>query len=322
MSDLLVKTSGQKLDKKQFTENSVKTLMLLHGWGMNSLVWEPIREALESQYHLLWIDLPGHGFNQHLEAESLDNIVHLIAKKTPDDTHVIGWSLGGMVAQALAQGIPSKIKSLTLVASTPRFSQSKNHDWPHAMSEEVLNRFADNLKQDPEKTIKGFIALQFIGVKNAKQAQNNLINHILNIRKNTQTSEHKKMSQDNDDNYNGGRQTGQKWGGVFDKLNRTVFLDDSIPLSEGKNNIPTNEALDVGLRILHETDLRSLESICPEHWIFAEYDRLIPKEVINDLKSLRADAQITLLEKAGHAPFITHTEIFIKHLRNFIDSQS
>ena len=293
LNNFLVKTSGQN----QVEDNSVKTLMLIHGWGMNSQVWEPIREALESQYHVLWIDLPGHGFNRHIEMQSLEQMVALIADVTPENTHLIGWSLGGLVAQALAQNLflqkSQRIKSMTLVTSTPRFSQDLNSDWQHAMSDELLNRFADNLKQDTEKTLKGFIALQFIGVKDAKQAQDNLINHIL---------------------YNG--KTLKKGGGVF-----SDDIKGAESTSESKQfNIPTHEALDVGLGILMHADLRKLTPSCPEHWIFAEYDQLIPKEVINDLISLRPGAEITLLEKAGHAPFITHSDVFLKRAIDFIEA--
>ena len=293
LNNFLVKTSGQN----QVEDNSVKTLMLIHGWGMNSQVWEPIREALESQYHVLWVDLPGHGFNRHIEMQSLEQMVALIADVTPENTHLIGWSLGGLVAQALAQNLSQqmsqRIKSMTLVTSTPRFSQDLNSDWQHAMSDELLNRFADNLKQDTERTLKGFIALQFIGVKDAKQAQDNLINHIL---------------------YNGKRP--KKGGGVF-----SDDIKAAESTSESKQfNIPTQEALDVGLAILMHADLRKLTPSCPEHWIFAEYDQLIPKEVINDLISLRPDAEITLLEKAGHAPFITHSDVFLKRATDFIEA--
>jgi len=260
LSNLLVKTSGQEFT----TDGSVKTLMLLHGWGMNSQVWEPIREALESRYHLLWVDLPGHGFNKHVEAISVENMLALVAKVIPRETHIMAWSLGGLIAQMLTKKLPQHIKSLSLVTTTLKFSQGENDDWLNAMSDEVLNRFADNLKQDTEKTLKGFIALQFIGVKNAKQIQDDLINQIL----------YQVPCRGNNS---------EKWGGAF---------LDNVELA------PT----------------------CPEHWIFSEYDRLIPKEVINDLKYLRPDAEITLLEKAGHAPFITHSEAFLKNATRFIDA--
>ncbi|MGK0271297.1 MAG: pimeloyl-[acyl-carrier protein] methyl ester esterase [Cocleimonas sp.] len=309
MNNLLVKTSGLVLDgtcdETGAKNNSIKILMLLHGWGMNSQVWEPIREHLESQYHLIWVDLPGHGFNRKVEAENLEQIVDLIADVTPNNTHLIGWSLGGLIAQALEQKIPEKISSMTLVTSTPRFSQDmsqgslhstlqgKNESWRHAMSDDVLNRFADDLKQDTEKTLKGFIALQFVGVKNAKQAQNELINHILYANKTLIKSGVALLN--NDQNSNGSTQP---------QLEQT--------------NIPTQKALDVGLSILKRADLRNTKPSCPQHWIFSEYDRLIPKEVINDLISLRPNAEITMLEKAGHAAFITHSSLFLKHVNDFL----
>lgn len=317
LSELLVKTSGQKLDDNQSSEKSIKTLMLIHGWGMNSHVWEPIREALEFQYHIIWIDLPGHGFNRHLEAKSLEYIVELISDQTPKNTHILGWSLGGLVAQALAQRIPQKISSLTLVTSTPRFSQIKNNDWTHAMSDQVLNRFADNLKQDIEKTLKGFIALQFIGVKNAKKAQDDLISHVLSNGKNAQPRHSRGNKGASRRRPEGQDEIESKWGGI----NLADSIDHKGSDIGQISNIPTQEALDVGLSILKDDDLRLVKPTCPEHWLFAEYDRLIPKEVINDLISLRPDAEITLLEKAGHAPFITHSESFLKQVTHFIDAQ-
>jgi len=255
--------------------------MLIHGWGMNSQVWQPIREALESRYHLIWVDLPGHGFNRNIDAESLENMVELIAAQTPENTHIMAWSLGGLVAQALANKLPKQVKSLSLVATTPRFSQNREEntdtpqnkkEWKYAMTEIVLNRFADNLTKDPVKTLKGFIALQFMGVENSKQAQNDLINHIL----------YSKSFNNGMDVLNEAKQRDEdlstKWGGVSP--------DYPIGQETEISNIPSKEALDVGLSILKQADLRHLPMSCPEHWIFGEFDRLIPKQVINDLKSL------------------------------------
>ncbi|KAG1694957.1 Malonyl-[acyl-carrier protein] O-methyltransferase [Nymphon striatum] len=179
--------------------------------------------------------------------------------------HIVGWSLGGLVAQALADQEPDLVKSLTLVASTLRFSQDENKDslWSHAMSKKVLQNFSVNLKEDTEGTLKRFIALQFMGVKNAKEIQKELIQDICKIEK--------------------------------------------TPKSRGV----TSESLELGLNLLTESDFRLHKSKHQQHWIFAEKDRLIPKDVINDLKSLRSDAQITLLKNAGHAPFMTHPDEFM-----------
>jgi len=267
LKPLFVKTSGQG-----------EPLIVLHGWGMNSAVWESVRPALESRYRVSWIDLPGHGKNQHVVAsnavDSMDEIVDLMMPHIPDGAHLMGWSLGGLVIQAIAERLSkmgeNKIKSMTLVASTPKFSQAGGSQqvdsWQHAMSLEVLNTFSENLSQDTEGTLKRFIALQFMGVKDSKPIQRELISAM------------------------------QKWGGVHP------------------------ESLKQGLALLIHSDFRIATHTIPKHWILAERDRLIPKEVINDLKLLYPDDQITLLENAGHAPFMTQPKAFVDCVTTFIES--
>ena len=247
---------------------------MLHGWGMNSAVWESVRPALESRYCVSWIDLPGHGKNQHVVANNMDEIVDLILPHIPNNSHLLGWSLGGLVVQAIAERLSkndtNNIKSMTLVASTPKFSQAD--DWHYAMSEDVLHTFSENLNQDIEDTLKRFVALQFMGIKDSKSIQRELIKAI------------------------------EKWGGVLSNSSK--------------------KALNLGLELLIDSDFRSASHKIPMHWVLAERDRLIPKEVIKDLKYLRPDDQITLLENAGHAPFMTHPEAFIASVTEFIENHA
>ncbi len=252
---------------------------------MNSAVWESVRPELESCYHVSWVDLPGHGENQSTVANSMDEMVDYILPHIPNGAHLLGWSLGGLVIQAIAERLSKtnpqtgqKIKSMTLVASTPKFSQADN--WRHAMSEDVLNSFSKNLNQDIEGTLKRFVALQFMGIKDSKPIQRELINSL------------------------------EKWGGVLRQGSAEL-----LPKSSKK-------ALNLGLALLIDSDFRLASHKIPMHWILAERDRLIPKEVINDLKSLRPDDQITLLENTGHAPFMTHPKAFIESVVPFIKSHS
>ena len=283
LNKYLVKTSG-KVDSKE-------TLLLIHGWGMNSQVWEPVREKLEENYKIITVDLPGHGFNYTVKAINMQDIAELIIQQMPQKCHIIGWSLGGLIAQLLAQRVPDQIQSMTLVATTPKFSQSQANDekcWQHAMSHEILDNFAEQLKTDTLATLKKFVALQFMGVKESKGIQRGLIRKITEPQK-----------------------TGQKWGGVLSTgINNTSIV-----------SIPDQEALDLGLRMLKEADFRKSAINVPEHWVFGGRDRLIPMEVINDLKYLRPNAQITLLENAGHAPFMTHPDEFLAHIMSVIDNQ-
>ncbi len=166
MKQLIVKTSGQG-----------EPLLVLHGWGMNSSVWQAVKASLQTGYAVTWVDLPGHGLNRDIEANSLDEIINLILPLIKHKTHLLGWSLGGLIAQAMVQTSPQQIRSLTLVASTPRFSRGK--DWQHAMGHQVLDQFAQQLAQDLTGTMKRFVALQFMGIKKSKDLQRRLVQSIL-----------------------------------------------------------------------------------------------------------------------------------------------
>jgi pimeloyl-[acyl-carrier protein] methyl ester esterase len=159
------------------TEGRGAPLVVLHGWGMNHRVWEPVRRQLAAQMQVTWIDLPGHGDSHGLVAESQDEMVELLAPYIPAQSIILGWSLGGLVAQALALKYPQKVKALSLVASTPCFVQ---HDgWEHGLPEPVLHEFADNLQQDYHATVKRFFALQFMGVRTNPQMIHDLRDNIL-----------------------------------------------------------------------------------------------------------------------------------------------
>ena len=41
--------------------NSSKTIVLLHGWGVNSSYMESLKDFLLEDYSILLLDLPGHG---------------------------------------------------------------------------------------------------------------------------------------------------------------------------------------------------------------------------------------------------------------------
>ena len=289
---------------KTTVSDKAESLVVLHGWGMNSSVWKRIRADLEASFSVIWVDLPGHGKNTLVEASSLDEIVDLIMPVIPDGAHLMGWSLGGLVAQSIVQKASNKIKTLTLIASTPRFSQAEN--WKHAMSQSVLENFAKNLQNDPEATLKRFIALQFMGVKegvkDSKKIQQELINDVLLVLRQNQKYVMQKMQiRDRNIFRKQNEKSLKKGGGGY-----SYYLD----------------ALKLGLELLTHTDFRQDNPDIPQHWIFAKKDRLVPAEVINDLKLMRPDAQITLLENAGHAPFMTHPDEFIASVLAFLNEET
>ncbi|MDR3411393.1 MAG: pimeloyl-ACP methyl ester esterase BioH, partial [Formivibrio sp.] len=107
------------------------------------------------------VDLPGHGKSGMAEPYTLDELVRQVDVAFPYPVQVIGWSLGGAVATQWALNQPDKVRSLTLVASTPCFAQRDN--WTTAMSADTLTQFFGQLQTDWRGTLKRFIGLQAMG---------------------------------------------------------------------------------------------------------------------------------------------------------------
>ena len=97
-------------------------LLLINGLGANISMWEPLLEALEG-FQLVTFDAPGTGGSKapflpyplsriaDIAAEVLDELGH-------DQVDVLGYSLGGGVAQELARRHPERLRRLVLVSTS------------------------------------------------------------------------------------------------------------------------------------------------------------------------------------------------------------
>lgn len=150
------------------TVGSGPDLVLVHGWGMHSGVWEDVAEQLLDDYRVTVIDLPGYGFSRALtERYDLDALCAAVAAAVPAPAAWLGWSLGGLVAQRVAMTSPERVSRLILTNSSPCFVQRP--DWPHAIAPALLQRFAEELQQDYRAVLKRFIALEVYGSENASE---------------------------------------------------------------------------------------------------------------------------------------------------------
>jgi pimeloyl-ACP methyl ester carboxylesterase len=97
-------------------------LVLIHGLAESSRVWYRNVPALAERYHVYLVDLPGFGSMRHLrryfdlhECSSwLDGWMQAVGLTS---AHMVGHSMGGYVAMALAALRPEKIQRLVLVDS-------------------------------------------------------------------------------------------------------------------------------------------------------------------------------------------------------------
>ncbi len=157
-------------------------LVMLHGWGMHAGVWQMVITALESNFRVHTVDLPGHGRSRDNEVAATLNrwaeqVAESVIPRLSGPACWLGWSLGGMVALQLAHDYPSQIRRLMLVATSLRFSQAS--DWRDAVVPEVLEGFANNLQQDHHGTLQRFLALQVTGDAQARHTLKALRQHIM-----------------------------------------------------------------------------------------------------------------------------------------------
>lgn len=93
-------------------------LVLLHGVGLDHRMWHRCIPHLSGRYRLIAPDLPGHGDAGRVEpGVSLTDLADRVADQVPAGAHLVGFSLGALIAQQLALSEPARISSLTLVSS-------------------------------------------------------------------------------------------------------------------------------------------------------------------------------------------------------------
>jgi pimeloyl-ACP methyl ester carboxylesterase len=96
-------------------------LVLLHGVGLDHTMWEPVAALLPGDVDVITPDLPGHGGRSAVPAGvTLADLAQGVAAEIPPGSHLVGFSLGALVAQYLARYRPDLVATLTSVSSVCR----------------------------------------------------------------------------------------------------------------------------------------------------------------------------------------------------------
>ena len=136
-------------------------LVCVHGWGMNSLVWDKLMPLLLKRYRVTLIELPGMGRSPVPAGNySLDYVAEHLLKVAPERAVWLGWSLGGLVSLRAAQLATERIAALITIATNPCFV-SKG-EWPGTEARS-LARFGEWLEEDWQGSLVRFLALQCKG---------------------------------------------------------------------------------------------------------------------------------------------------------------
>lgn len=93
-----------------------ETLVFLHGGNVASWMWGQQVPAFP-EYDILVPDLPGFGESNHLPWISIEDTADALADVLPDNSHIVGLSLGSSIALSLAARHPHKVASLFLASA-------------------------------------------------------------------------------------------------------------------------------------------------------------------------------------------------------------
>ncbi len=122
-------------------------LVLIHGLGSSTRDWELQLPAFSKYFKVISLDLRGHGRSAksagpYSMAMFADDTARLIKELDAGPAHILGISLGGMVAFQLALDYPDLIRSLLIVNSSPdmvpRTLQQKTAIWQRLIITRLL----------------------------------------------------------------------------------------------------------------------------------------------------------------------------------------
>ena len=230
----------------------MRTVVLLHGWGMHAGVFRELAGALSPEFATWAPDFPGYGGTPACAPYTLEQLVATISREAPERAHVLGWSLGAQVALMWARTTPQQVERLALIAATPCFAQ--RDDWMLAIDAQVLGAFSRAVMEDPRGALQRFISLQAQGDDHAKHVAKTL---------------------------------------------RAML--SARPL-------PERVALEHGLRMLHDVDLRGVLSDVRQQTlvIHGDRDELAPLAAGQYLARNLSRGTLHVVGGAGHAPFISN----------------
>ena len=97
-------------------------VVLLHGLGGDAQFWTAEQQCLRSRFRVLAVDLRGCGLTASCPSgfcidDLAQDIIEVLDAAEAASAHVVGFSLGGLVAQALAGNFAGRVASLELGAT-------------------------------------------------------------------------------------------------------------------------------------------------------------------------------------------------------------
>jgi pimeloyl-ACP methyl ester carboxylesterase len=131
-------------------------LLLIHGLGYARWGWEPVLPGLAERFDVVLFDNRGIGESDappgpYTVAEMAADAVRVLDEAGLERAHVVGTSLGGMVAQELALSSPGRVDRLVLACTTPGGPRA------HPMPQQTVALIAEAATLEPAVALRRFV---------------------------------------------------------------------------------------------------------------------------------------------------------------------
>lgn len=137
-------------------------IVFVHGAMMGRSVWQPQVAALADRYRCISVDQPGHG-TQRKVPFTLDvavaNVLAAIDREAGGSAVLVGLSLGGYVAMAVAGRHPERVRGLVIAGCTRE---------PVGLSRVGFHAYSWSLRLVPERVVR-VVALRWFRVRYGRE---------------------------------------------------------------------------------------------------------------------------------------------------------
>ena len=123
-----VSTAGSAVNIVRAGPSGGTPVILLHAVSLDLTYWDAQFARLSSTHDVVAFDWPGHGRSSPLAGEtSFDRMAEVVALVVREvgggPAHIVGLSMGSMVAQIFALNHPGSVRSLCLIGSACTFPE-------------------------------------------------------------------------------------------------------------------------------------------------------------------------------------------------------
>ena len=131
-------------------------LLLIHGLGYARWGWEPVLPGLAQRFDVVLFDNRGIGESDappgpYSVAAMAADAAQVLDEAGIERAHVVGTSLGGMVAEELALSRPERVDRLVLACTTPGGSNA------HPMPQRTVSLLAEAATLEPVVALRRFV---------------------------------------------------------------------------------------------------------------------------------------------------------------------